>query len=383
MKKILVSLVLVVLILLTALYFAFLRNRSEKQIYQTERITRGSVVVQVRSTGTIEPIKTVEVGSQVSGIIKKLYVDFNSSVKKGQIMAQLDTTFFAATVRSSKADVANAEAVLKNARINLDRIKVLHQKLLSSDASFDSATTAYSSAAAQLKLAQATLTGDLTNLSYTTIRSPIDGVVISRDIDIGQTVASSYQTPKMFEVANNLKQMQVEASVDEADIGQVKNGQSVTFTVDAYPDEEFTGTVSQIRLDPEVSQNVTAYTVIVMVENPDLKLRPGMTATITVLINKHDGVLRIPDLALKFNPPPELISKLADDKLIDTSLIGMRRFPPNQGRIWVLDNNKIPRPVAITTGLDNMRYIEITAGELKEGDTVILGLQGNELATLE
>jgi HlyD family secretion protein len=383
MKKILVSLVLVVLILLTALYFAFLRNRSEKQIYQTERITRGSVVVQVRSTGTIEPIKTVEVGSQVSGIIKKLFVDFNSSVKKGQIMAQLDTTFFAASVRSSKADVANAEAVLKNARINLDRITVLHQKLLSSDASFDSATTAYSSAAAQLKLAQATLTGDLTNLSYTTIRSPIDGVVISRDIDIGQTVASSYQTPKMFEVANNLKQMQVEASVDEADIGQVKNGQSVTFTVDAYPDEEFTGTVSQIRLDPEVSQNVTTYTVIILVENPDLKLRPGMTATITVLINKHDGVLRIPDLALKFNPPPELISKLADDKLIDTSLIGMRRFPPNQGRIWVLGNNKMPRPVAITTGLDNMRYIEISAGELKEGDTVILGLQGNELATLE
>jgi HlyD family secretion protein len=421
MKKTFLYIIIAIAILGTAGYFLLWNSGSKDIKYRTENVTRGNIVVQVRATGTINPVQTVQVGSQVSGIIEKIYVDYNDEVKKNQIIARIDSTFLNASVKEAQANLERNLAQANDAKRTLARSQELFKKNLVSQADLDAATTTHESAQAQLKQTQAALDRAMVNLRYAVIRAPIDGVVISRDVDVGQTVAASLQTPKLFSIGNDLKQMRVEASVDEADIGQIKSGESVTFTVDAYPDEQFRGSVTQVRLAPVSVQNVVTYTVIIDVPNPDLKLRPGMTATVSILIDKRENALRVPTMALKFQPPTEISDKMKDQKA-DTTVRQeqperhmqseesrrqgggneMRGSTQRQGtgggqrqwggerrdkseskmaRIWVLDANKNLKQITIKTGLNDTRYIEVLSGDLKEDDDVIIGILSSETAS--
>jgi HlyD family secretion protein len=428
MKKTYLYIIIGVVVVGTAGYFLFFNSGSAEITYRTEKITKGDITIQVRATGTINPVKTVAVGSQVSGIIEKIYVDFNSNVRQGQVIAQIDSTAIYASVKQAEANVERNQAQVNDATRTLNRSKELFAKNLISQADLDAATTAYESAVAQLKQTKAALDQSKVNLRYAIIRSPIDGVVISRDVDVGQTVASSFQTPKLFSIANDLKRMQVEASVDEADIGQIKVGQSVTFTVDAYQDEQFTGNVSQVRLSPITVQNVVTYTVIIDVPNPELKLRPGMTATVSILINKREGVTRVPALAVRFQPSQDVLEKLQESKSDagsrpsaqnmqrdrsdtiqknsqqqsgemrqgsdrswkqrgermaskqnssqspDVAQIAKPSQPPvKTSTVWILENGRKPKPLKIKTGISDNRFVEVLSDELKPGDEVIVG----------
>ena len=442
-KKLHLYIIVGIVVLGTGGYFLFFNSGSQDIQYRTEKVSRGDVTIQVRATGTINPMRTVLVGSQVSGIIEKIYVDFNSEVKKGQVIAQIDSTSLYASVKQAEANVERTQAQANDAKRNLTRTTELFKKNLVSQADLDAGTTAFESSNAQLKQTQAALDQSRVNLRYAIIRAPFDGVVISRDVDVGQTVASSFQTPKMFSIANDLKRMQVEASVDEADIGQIIVDQDVTFTVDAYPDEKFQGSVSQIRLSPITVQNVVTYTVIIDVPNPDLKLRPGMTATVSILVNKRENVLRVPTLAIRFQPPQEVLEKMGEEeskqssvKQISESKIEKkdslqpmdkaRRMEFRQGRqaddqkgwdqkraemmrkgfnsqhehqegqgqmshgqfpavkmaqIWILEGGKNLKSINVRTGLNDNRFVEIMTEDLKEGDEIIVGTLNGTIAS--
>ncbi|MBI5267157.1 MAG: efflux RND transporter periplasmic adaptor subunit [candidate division Zixibacteria bacterium] len=303
-----------VAIVAVAGYFWLAGKDADKVSYRFDKIDRGDIVVAISATGTLNAVTTVEVGSQVSGTIAKLYVDFNSVVKEGQLLAQLDPTFLQASVAQERANVGGARAQVNQSDRNFKRTKELFDKGMVSQADLDVATTEVESAAARLLQAEASCDRAEVNLKYATIRAPISGVVISRDVDVGQTVAASLQAPKLFSIANDLSKMQVTASVDEADIGQVSTGQSVSFRVDAFPEVDFYGTVSQIRLAPVISQNVVTYNVIIEVDNPEQKLMPGMTATCSIEVAKRENVLRVPLAALRFTPAngtPEKMSPAA------------------------------------------------------------------------
>ena len=414
MKKKIIYIFVVLIVLIVASYLIFFRSSAEEIKYRTEKVTRGDITVLVRATGTVNPVKTVQVGSQVSGIISKIFVDYNSQVKEGQIIAQIDSTFLAASVKEAEANYEKAQAQVNEARRNLNRVEELFKKNLVSQAEMDAAQTSYETALAQLKQSQASLDRAKVNLRYSIIRSPIDGVVISREVDVGQTVAASLQAPKLFVIANDLKKMQVEANVDEADIGNVKIGQKVTFTVDAYPGVEFEGTVTQIRLAPQMVQNVVTYTVIIEVPNPDLKLMPGMTATVSILVDSREDVLKIPALALRFQPPADIIEKAekemmdrfkAADSLrknndSDTTNPEFGRRPGGFGegrnfsrmreffsgntkdgkvrqiqRVWIKDEKGNLKPAMVRTGISDNRYVEVIGGRINEGDEIVVGME--------
>ncbi len=271
--------------------------------YRTEMVQRGDVKEQVTATGNLTAVTTVQVGSQVSGTISALNVDFNDKVHKGQILAQLDPTFLKAQVDQSRADLVSAQVQMQKAERDSARVFPLAPSQMVSQADLDAAKTTLDAARASVTSAKAGLNRAETNLRYATIQSPIDGVVVSRDVDVGQTVAASLSAPTLYTIANDLTRMQLEVAVDEADIGMVKDGQNATFTVDAYPDLTFHGTVHQIRLNPATVQNVVTYTVIIFVDNPDLKLLPGMTANVSILADQQIDVLKIPVMALRFRPP--------------------------------------------------------------------------------
>jgi HlyD family secretion protein len=277
-------------------------------------VSTGDVSVTVTATGAINPVTTVEVGTQVSGTIARLYADFNSIVKEGQVIAQLDPTFLKQSVNNAEASLMRAQAQLDDSKRKLDRSKALLDKQLDTQENYDAALTTYQSNQAGLKQAQASLDQAKINLSYATIYAPIDGVVINRQVNVGQTVAASFSSPTLFTIANDLQKMQVETTVDESDIGNVSIGQQATFTVDAYPEEKFTGTVSQIRLAPQSIQNVVNYVVIINVNNDKLKLMPGMTANVKINVATGQKVMRVPNMALRFQPPGELVdsSKVKD-----------------------------------------------------------------------
>ncbi len=295
--------VVIVALLLTG--YVVRRGKEKVSPYRTALIDRGDIHVNVSATGTLTAVTTVQVGSQVSGTIAALYADYNDSVKKGQLLAQLDPTFLKAQVAQSEADLQGAQVQLEKAKRDFEREKPLQAQGLASQAEIDQAQSAYEAAQATVKSSQAALDRARTNLEYATINSPIDGVVVSRNVDVGQTVAASLSAPTLFTIANDLTQMQLDASVDEADIGQVQVGQTVNFTVDAFPERTFRGVVKQIRLAPQTVQNVVSYDVIVLVPNPDLKLLPGMTANATFLIDEIDNTLRVPVAALRFRPPQQ------------------------------------------------------------------------------
>lgn len=302
-KKSLWLWILIVVVVSGGGWYLFGRGNGDDVEYRFDEVKKGNIEIVVTATGTLEAVTTVQVGSQVSGTIARLYADFNTVVRAGNIIAQLDPTFLEAQVKENEANLERVTAQLNDGKRIFDRSSELFKKGLISQAEFDAARTTFETQSATVKQTQAALDRARVNLKYATIRAPIDGVVISRNVDVGQTVAASFSAPVLFVIANDLTKMQVQASVDEADIGRISLQQVVTFTVDAYPEEKFSGRVSEIRLQPNNVQNVINYTVIIDVPNDDLKLMPGMTANVTVLIDEKENVLRVPGLALRFMPP--------------------------------------------------------------------------------
>jgi HlyD family secretion protein len=364
--------------------FLWLDNNGKDEVqYRTARVDRGDIQVAISATGTLNAVTTVQVGSQVSGTIAKLYADFNTNVNAGQLLAQLDPTFLQASVNEQRANVDRAKAQVSEAERTFNRTSELSSKSLVSQADMDAARTALEASKASLAQAGATLERASVNLRYATIRAPISGVVISRNVDVGQTVAASLQAPTLFTIAQDLRKMQVQASIDEADIGNVKVKQEATFSVDSYPEETFRGEVSQIRLAPVITQNVVTYNVIIDVDNPQQKLMPGMTATVSIEVTHKENVIRVPLQAARFTPP-------ADDEEEKPATArreqrgGTNGKPsPEQGeksakrmaeraRLWILENGK-PKAVFVQKGIQNTRFMEIVESNLKEGDEIIVG----------
>ena len=350
--------------------------------YRTVKLERGDIASTILATGTLNPVILVQVGSQISGNIKGLYADFNSVVKKNQVIARIDSMLLKAEVEKARANykaalanVEKAKVIVTDTKRTLNRYKALIKENLVSQSDVDTAQTNYDSAVAQIEVVRAqvdqtrsTLDFSRTRLDYAIIRSPVDGIVLSRNVDVGQTVAASFQAPTLFTIARDLTEMQVNTSVDEADIGLVKSGQKVTFTVDAYPSEMFKGRVSQIRNAPQVVQNVVTYDVIIEVENPELKLKPGMTANVSIVVAEKRNVLSIPNAALRFRPSGEQ-KESSQPKGIETSA---------QNRVWALLADAKLKFVPVKLGVNNIRYYELTEGDLKEGDNLVVGLSGEK-----
>jgi HlyD family secretion protein len=360
-KKIIVgAAAVVVLIIISILFFGRKGNDLE---FRTEPVTKGDIEATVTATGTVNAVTTVLVGTQVSGTIKNLYVDFNSRVKKGQLIAQIDPTMFEAQVAQEKANVARANATFRDADRTFKRNQELFAKNLIPRSDLDTAETNYDAAKAQLEQAKAALRVSDTNLRYTSILSPVDGVVISRAVDIGQTVAASFQTPTLFTIAQDLTKMQIDTNVAESDIGVVKVGQDVEFTVDAYPDTTFHGKVWQIRQAPITVQNVVTYDVVIQVNNRDLKLMPGMTANVSLIITTRQDVLRITNAAIRF--------RFSERPAGTGAKAGTNASEKKGPSVWVLENGK-PKRVNITQGISDGTYTEVVSGDLKEGQQVIV-----------
>jgi HlyD family secretion protein len=305
-RKIYVSSSVVVVVFVIA-YLLFARSHSQTYNFKFDKVSQGDLTVYVTATGTINAVTSVDVGTQVSGIIARLYADFNSVVKKGQIIAQIDSTFLVQAVKDAEANLDKAKAQYADSKRNLVREKALLDRGLDSQLNYDAALTTSESNEANLKSAEAALDRAKINLAYATIYAPIDGVVINRAVNIGQTVAASFSSPTLFTIANDLKKMQAQTTVDETDIGRVSVGQEATFTVDAYPEDKFTGTVSQIRLAPQSIQNVVNYIVIIDVDNNQLKLMPGLTANVKILVGSANNVMKVSNMALRFQPPNDII----------------------------------------------------------------------------
>jgi HlyD family secretion protein len=344
--------------------------------YQTATITRGPITQAVTATGTLNPVVNVQVGSQVSGNIAKLFVDFNSQVKAGQVVAQIDPALFQATVTQAEGDLANAQAALELAKVNAKRTQELFTKKTSSEADVDQAIANLHQAEANVKIKQGALDKAKADLDHCTITSPIDGVVISRSVDVGQTVAASLQAPVIFAIANDLTKMQIDANVAEADVGVVKVDQNVDFTVDAFPMQTFQGKVVQVRNAPITVQNVVTYDTVIGVSNPDLKLKPGMTANVAIIVAHKDDVLQIKNAALRYRPPD---ATPVETKRTSTSRPGRpgggRSSAGQEGRtertVYVLPSGASrPQPVQVKTGISDGITTEVIEG-LKEGDRVV------------
>ncbi len=388
-KKVIIGTSLILLLTVCIIIIKGCRKKESGIIFETVKVKKGTVSNIITATGTIEALKTVEVGTQVSGEISKIYVDFNSEVKAGQLLAVLDLRPLRTALTIAEASLDDAKAEMTYQEANYKRIKALKDKSLVADAEYDQVLYNYERAKTALKTAQLNYDKAKINLEYAYIYSPIDGVILNRAVDEGQTVAASFSTPTLFTIANDLTRMQVEASVDEADIGQVRNNQRVEFTVDAYPDQKFAGVVTQIRLEPVVASNVVTYTVIVEASNPDKKLMPGMTASITIFVSEVNDVLTVSCRALRFKPTQEQLSKFlpnkkepqqvfTDKKRLDPPMKkGLKEsdrddYTSNKKEVWVKDGNNI-HPVFIETGLSNDIDVQIISG-LKEGDEVIVSM---------
>jgi HlyD family secretion protein len=384
-------------------------NKNEQ--YRTEKADRGTVTMTVTATGTLSAVTTVQIGSQVSGVIGRLYADFNSRVTRGQLLAELDPTPFQQTVEQRQADVSKSRIEAANARINYDRQTRLVKAGLAPQADLDSSRAAYEGANAQVQQSTAALNQSLTNLKYTKIVSPIDGIVVDREYDVGQTVAASFSAPTLFAIAQDMTKMQVQADVDQSDIGRIAVGQTARFTVDSYPDQEFRGRISQIRLNATVSQNVVTYPVIIEVPNPDEKLRPKMTANVTIDVAMVPDVLRVPNAALRFKPdtavqgggatattgsapggggntqtatasggpsPEQRAARMGNrTRGIGGAAGALGGQPAPRKRpqtIYILGADNKPQAVEIRTGITDGHYTQVISGDLKIGDNVIVGL---------
>jgi HlyD family secretion protein len=423
-------LLITVVALATIAYFGFgLGGKKSDLNYETAKVDRGRIVAKVTATGTLSPLVTVQVGSQVSGRILALYVDFNSPVKKGEVIARIDPQFFEAEIQQARANLSAAQGNLtksraqaKDSQLQYQRAESLAKQNLVAQADLDTAKATSDAAAATVtasegavEQARAALHQAEINLAYTTIVSPTDGMVISRNVDVGQTVAASLQAPTLFTIAEDLRKMQVDSSVAEADVGKLRPGMEASFFVDAYPSERFTGVVRQIRNAPQTIQNVVTYDAVLDVSNPDLKLKPGMTANITFITSERGDVLRVPNAALRFRPPPEMLARLkaggaggasgGSDASAQTGATrrgeggqqgtgegGAGGAPRGRGRganaggagglatpdrktVWVLRDDQ-PTPVPFRAGVSDGSLTEVAEGELREGDRVITGMSG-------
>ncbi len=426
-----IILVIVVAALIVGAWLFFGKKKEAALEWRTGKVERGDIRVVVTATGTLNADTTVQVGTQVSGIISKIFVDFNSVVRKGQVVALLDTTYLAAALEDAASSLYRSQVQVNLTKRNYDRTKLLFDEKVVAQADFDQALSDYETALGNLRSGKSSLERAKINLRYATIVAPVSGVVISRNVDRGQTVAASFNTPTLFTIANDLTKMQVQASIDEADIGKIKVDQEVTFTVDAYTDQQFAGTVRQIRLQPVVLQNVVNYTVIIDVPNPEMKLMPGMTANITVKIQEAVNVIKIPASATRFMPPQEYLDKImvelpdsvkqmlekikkfrerSNKRSSDSEPAatggsgggntsrgssgdlssggsGSRRSHKDSGApgswkgrnsmalVWVKENNKLI-PFRVKTGLSDGSYTEVE-GNLKVDADVVIGIVNN------
>ncbi|WP_122120715.1 efflux RND transporter periplasmic adaptor subunit [Alistipes megaguti] len=363
-KRILIAAAVVIAAIV--LWLVLRPSKGEGITLETTPTSRITIRNSVTATGTVEPVTEVEVGTQVSGIIDRLYVDYNDVVKAGQLIAEMDKVTLQAELESAQAELANCKAEYDYQTKNYARTKALHEKALVSDQEYDDATYLYEKSRAAYDQAKAAMVKVERNLGYATITSPIDGVVISRAVEEGQTVAAGFETPTLFTIANDLTQMQVIADVDEADIGQVADGQRVEFTVDAYPDDMFSGTVEQVRLEATTESSVVTYEVVITAYNPDLKLKPGLTANVTIYTLEKEQALAVPTKALRFVPDAELLGE------VGVTVGGSATSAPGKREVWVMRGREL-QPCLVTTGAASGDLTEITEG-LTDGDTVAVEL---------
>ena len=355
-------------ILLATLLLCSCSQKNTDKTYQTHTVALGSLSKEVTATGTIEPINQVEVGAQVSGIISKIYVDYNSTVHQGQVLAEIDRSLMAADYNSSKASLSSAKSEFEYQEKNYNRIKGLWEKKLISDTEYESAKYSYEKALSSYNKSKSDIVRAQSNLGYTTITSPIDGVVLSRAVEEGQTVASSFNTPTLFTIANDLRKMRVIVDVDESDIGQVKEGQRTIFTVDAFPENTFDGTVSQVRLQATTTSSVVTYEVVIDAPNPDLLLMPGLTAQCTIYTMEKNDILTIPNKAFKYMPEaPKYAPKNAPKEGQDQA---PKKLAENEKIVWVLKGNAVS-PVKVQIGASDNTSTEILSG-LSIDDKVVL-----------
>jgi HlyD family secretion protein len=380
-------------------YVFFNGERKTPVRYRTAAIERGSVVSLVSATGTINPVVSVQVGTQVSGMIKSLHADFNSQVKAGDTVAVIDPEPFKArrdqvlsNLEMARSNVARARTDLAQRKRELDRVESLVAQQFVSQNDVDVALTNHQSAEAQLKVAEAqvkqasaALSSAELELKYTVIRSPVDGIVVARNVEVGQTVASSFATPNLFLIALDLTKMQVDTNVSESDIGGMTEGKEATFTVDAYPGERFAGSIRQVRLAPINVQNVVTYNVVVAVDNRDLRLKPGMTANVAIVVAQKEQVLKVPNAALRFTPPQTERSegkggdgkptKAEGRKEGSAKTAGFGDFGQAR-KIWKLGASGEPEPVSVKTGISDGISTEVVDGPMAEGDMVVVGVEG-------
>lgn len=332
---------------------------SDQQVsYSTAKVTRQSISTSITATGTIEPVTKVEVGTQVSGIIDKIYVDYNSEVKKGQVIAELDKTNLISTLSSAQSNLSSAQSELEYQEANYNRYKNLYEKGLVSADAYETARLSYKQAEQQVKIQEQSVEQARTNLGYATITAPIDGVILSKEVEEGQTVASSMTTPTLFYIAQDLTDMRVIADIDEADIGGVEEGQRVTFTVDAFPDDTFEGTVTQVRQEATEESNVVTYEVVISAPNDDLKLKPGLTANVTIFTLEKNDVLTVSAKALRFTPNSAI---LADNETIEDC--------EGENKLWTRNGN-VFKAYAVEIGATNGTTTEIVSG-IDEGTVVL------------
>ena len=388
MKKIIIAALAIISTLAVGIYFY--SNKTPETTYKTAKIEKGDIVSAVAATGNLAAVVTVQVGTQVSGTIQKLFVDFNSPVKKGQVIAQIDPALFQAQVDQSRGNFLNAQATLQkskadltDAKRNMERYQQLVKDGIVAQSDYDTTENRYQMAVATVKASEGsvvqnrgTLNQAETNLRYATIRSPVDGIVVSRSVDVGQTVAASFSTPTLFTIAQDLTKMEIDTSVDEADISRIKEGQPVTFTVDSYPEIRFTGKVVQIRNAPIITQNVVTYIVVIGVDNKELKLKPGMTANVSIETARKEDVLKIPSAALRFKPKgvksakDTKEAKGAQDKPAGADARKIKKG--GEQKVFILSADNKPVAVPIKTGISNDGQVELSEGNLKENDEVIV-----------
>ena len=364
MKKLSKVWLLVAVVIIAAIAVWIMSGgKKEQQIsFDTAAIAPANIQNSITATGTIEPVTSVTVGTQVSGIVSKLYVDYNSVVKKGQVIAELDKTNLMSQLNTAKAQLANAQSQLNFQTANFNRYKALFQKGLVAAEEFDNAQLSYKQAKEQVASAREEVQRAQTNLGYATITSPIDGVVLSKSVEEGQTVAASFSTPELFTIAQDLTNMQVVADVDEADIGDVKEGERVSFTVDAYPDDTFEGTVKQVRQEATTTNNVVTYEVVISAPNADLKLKPGLTANVTIFTAERQGVLSAPSKALRFTPQKETVGKM---KIVDQT-------GNAKNKVWTIEGNSIVAH-KVNVGMSDGTNTQILSG-VPAGTKVVTGL---------
>lgn len=357
-------LIVACVVVLAAIVYALTGGKKEAPVmdYETARVEKATIGNSVTATGTIEPVTKVEVGTQVSGIIDKIYVDYNSVVHKGQIIAELDKTNLMSELNSAKSNLAGAKSDLDYQRANYKRIKALYDKELVSGNEYDTALLSLRQAESTYAQRKEAVSKAQTNLGYAIITSPIDGIIISKAVEEGQTVAASYSTPTLFTIAQDLTDMRVIADVDEADIGEVEVGQRVSFTVDAYPGETFEGKVTQVRLEATTESNVVTYEVVISASNKDLKLKPGLTANVTIFTMERNNIVSVPTKALRFTPTKEMLNP--GEKIEDCQ---------GAHKVWVREGKTL-KAYAVKTGITNGTRTQIVSG-IKEGAEVIVEMK--------